>query len=208
MRATLFVRNKMRKPIVKKGDKYNRLTAVQFDHRRGSTQYWLFKCECGNKKVLQVNNVKSGNTKSCGCLKKGRIAIHGMSYSREHITWASMKARCCNKNAPDYKNYGGRGIKVCDRWKNSFKNFYKDMGKRPKGMTLDRIDNEKGYYKENCRWATNKEQQNNKRSNHLLTYAGKTLTITQWENETGIKRNTLYARINRCGWSIDKALKN
>ena len=204
MRATLFVRNKMRKPIIKKGDKYNFLTAIKFDHMDGhGNAYWLFKCDCGNESVAQVNNVKRGAVKSCGCLLKKIHITHGMTNTFEYNAWHHMKQRCINKSNHAYKNYGGRGITICKRWLN-FENFYKDMGKRPRGMSLDRVDNNKGYYKENCRWATVVEQNNNMRSNHFLTYNGETQTIAWWVAKLGINRGTLYSRIYR-GWSIERA---
>ena len=201
----------MKKEIIKKGDRYGRLVAIRFDHKdKYSQQFWLFKCDCGNKKVINVSNVKKGDTKSCGCLRKeimkNKMTTHGMSHTTEHFAWGSMKARCYNKNRADYKNYGGRDITICKRWL-KFENFYEDMGRCPEGMTLDRIDNEKGYYKENCRWATAKEQANNRRSNRLLTYNGKTQNIKQWANELRINYGTLYSRI-RYGWSVEKALGN
>ena len=131
--------------------------------------------------------------------------IHGMSYSREYISWQTMKARCYNKNNDHYKNWGGRGIAVCDKWKNSFENFYEDMGKRPAGTTLDRINNDKGYSPENCRWATMKQQENNRRNNHLITYNGKTMTISQWSERLNFKKHIIGERLKR-GWSVEKAL--
>jgi len=193
-------RNK-RMAIIKKGDKYNRLTAIKFSHRdKRGHQYWLFKCDCGNENVILVSNVKRGTTKACGCLLK----THGMHGTKTYWSWAAMKDRCLNKNNPEYKHYGGRGIKVCNEWV-KFENFYKDMGECPPNKTLDRIDNSKGYYKENCRWANLKEQNNNKRTNHLITYKGKTQTISQWARELNLGYKCLSHRINR-GWKIERAL--
>ena len=198
--------NKMRKPAIKVGDKYNRLTAIGFHHRnKHGSQYWLFKCDCGNKKVINVNCVKRGEIKSCGCLQRERNTTHGLSNTKEHIAWTNMKQRCHNKNNKNYKNWGGRKIKVCDRWQNSFENFYKDMGKRPTGTSLDRIDGNGNYEPNNCRWATIKEQNNNTRRNHPLTFNGKTQNISQWANEIGIDYYILYSRIWR-GWSVERAL--
>ena len=200
----------MREPIIKKGDKFNRLTAVKFDHRdKYGYQHWLFKCSCGKEKAIKASDVKSGHTKSCGCLQRERIVAksitHGMSNTREYDIWVSMKQRCLDKNSYAYKSYGGRGITICKNWI-KFENFFEDMGKKPVGTSIDRIDNSKGYSPENCRWATRTQQNNNTRSNHLLTYKSKTMTMAQWARETGINYGTLICRINKYNWSIKRAL--
>jgi hypothetical protein len=117
-----------------------------------------------------------------------------------------MIQRCYNPNNKGYKNYGGRGIKVCARWLESFENFYEDMGDCPKGLTLDRKDNDGDYTSENCRWATKEEQQNNTRINVWITYVGETKTRTQWERSLGMRPGLLNNRLNKDGWSIEKAL--
>ena len=196
-----------REPIIKKGEKHDRLTAVKFHHKdKWSHQYWLFRCDCGNEKVIVASDVKRNIVKSCGCLQRETITTHGMYYSREYSIWGGMEQRCLNRNNHAYKNYGGRGIKVCNRWL-KFENFYKDMGECPVGKTLDRIDNNGNYKPSNCRWATVKEQNNNRRNNHLLTFKGKTQTIAQWAKEIGINRATLSSRIYK-GWSVERALTN
>lgn len=129
---------------------------------------------------------------------------HKMVGTRIYKSWSMMKNRCSNKNNPYYKNYGGRGIKVCDEWLN-FINFYADMGERPKGKSLDRIDNNKGYCKSNCKWATREEQMNNMRRNHLITYNGRTQNVSQWAKEFNIKNSVVFGRL-KIGWSIEKAL--
>ena len=191
-----------RKVIIKKGDKYNKLTAIKFDHM-GNCQYWLFKCDCGNKKVICIGNVRNGHTRSCGCLQKeiakkicenGRT--HGMCKTSVYKSWTGLKDRCLNKNCKSYEDWGGRGITVCDRWL-KFENFYKDMGECPKNKSIERIDNNKGYYKKNCKWATRKEQANNKRNNHLIMFKGKTKTIAQWAEELNINPGTLYSKVYR-----------
>ena len=194
------------KTIIREGDKYNRLTAIKFDHRNEKgEQCWLFRCSCGNEKVIRVSEVKNSHIKSCGCLVKERMTTHGMTNSSEYKIWTDIKKRCSNKNNKGFKNYGGRGITVCKRWL-SFENFFVDMGKRPSSKySIDRIDNDKGYSKENCRWATAKEQANNRRSNRLLTFDSKTQNIKQWAFEKRIRYATLYARIKK-GWSTEKAL--
>ena len=196
-------------PKIKTGDKYNKLTAVKFSHRNKKYQsYWLFKCICGKEKNICVNNVKNGGTKSCGCIKKEQdlknlnSVKHGMTETKIYRTWAAMKRRCLNKNNARYKDYGGRGIKVCEEWL-EFENFFGDMGDKPKGKSLDRIDNNGNYCKENCRWADIFTQMNNTRRNHLLTYERKTQTIAQWSEELGINSMIILYRINK-GWSIKK----
>lgn len=132
-----------------------------------------------------------------------------MSYQHKdkncYILWMSMRARCNNKNTPYYKNYGGRGITVCKRW-DDFKKFYEDMGDRPEGMTLDRTDNDKGYYPENCRWATWSEQHRNNRKNVLILYKGKKCTLAEISQLTGLNQKMLSKRVKR-GWS-DKEITN
>lgn len=130
---------------------------------------------------------------------------HGFGNTPTYRSWAGMIQRCTNFSDPRYKDYGGRGILVCNRWR-SFQNFFKDMGNRPEGTTLDRIDNNGNYEPENCRWATPKEQSRNTSFNHLITHNGKTQSLVSWADETGINQRTLYARISRLGWSIEKAL--
>lgn len=117
-----------------------------------------------------------------------------------------MKGRCLNPSYGNYANYGGRGIKVCDRWLESFENFLADMGEAPRGTSIDRIDNDGHYTPENCRWATDSEQQNNKRDTVLLTANGKTQTINEWAKETGLDVALIRNRIKRHGWSVEKAI--
>jgi hypothetical protein len=133
------------------------------------------------------------------------ITIHGMSKTKTYRTWQSMKARCTNPSNVQYMDYGGRGIGVCEEWM-KFENFFEDMGLRPEGMSLDRIDNEKGYSKENCRWATEFEQKRNTRRNHWITFNGETKCLEDWAKEIGIKANTLINRLNRSKWPLEKAL--
>jgi len=197
---------------MKQGDKFNRLTAVRFiEKRERGRQYWLFRCKCGKDKVIMADYVKNGRSKSCGCLQKEWAKIngknkktHGMSGSKTYFAWRNMLNRCFNKKIPKYKNYGKRGIRVCDRWL-KFENFYEDIGNITAEKTLDRIDVNKNYCKENCRLVSMKIQQNNRSNNHLLTYRGRTQTIAQWANKKRINYHTLLWRL-KSGWSISKAL--
>ncbi len=132
------------------------------------------------------------------------LKTHGMYGTQIYKSWSSMKSRCLNKNNKDHKDYGGRGITVCDSWL-IFENFYADMGDRPQGKTLDRKNNDKGYCKSNCKWSTPKEQSNNMRKNCFLTYQNKTLSIRQWSEKLDIKYETIKSRL-RYGWSVEEAL--
>jgi len=184
---------------MKAGEKYGRLTAIKETRKNHNyLAYWLFKCDCGNEKELRANSVKAGEIKSCGCLQKEvskkNLTTHGGSYTNTYKTWQKMRARCLNKNDKHYYNYGGRGITICERW-NDFANFLEDMGERKEGMSLDRIDSEKGYCKENCRWATKIEQQNNRRDCHYVEINGVKKTLTEWSRIYNIKVATINYRI-------------
>ena len=186
------------------GERYGKLTILRELERRMGERKVECLCDCGNTTVPFAANVRRGFTTSCGCFSTESHMTHGKTGSSEWRSWSSMKARCSNPNSPEWRNYGQRGIGYCDRWK-SFKNFLNDMGERPSGMTLDRIDNNEGYSPENCRWATNETQHNNKRTNRRIPHDGESLTISQWARRKSIRPNTLLTRLNR-GWTIDRAL--
>lgn len=150
------------------GTVYGRLTAIEPTDGRiaAGSVIWLCRCECGNEVMVPTNRLRSGNTRSCGCLfADSHFRKHGMSYSVEYKTWQAMKSRCQDSNNGRFSDYGGRGITVCERWLESFENFFEDMGLRPgKGYSIERRDNDAGYSPENCHWATDVEQRANQRA--------------------------------------------
>lgn len=149
------------------GRSFGRLCVIRFNHTENGYRYWLCQCECKKQVFVTSNNLRNGTTRSCGCLRDEIKFKHGhnrvKNKSRTYQSWDNMIQRCTNPYASKYEYYGGRGIKVCDRWKEDFRNFLEDMGERPKGMTLDRINVNGDYLLENCRWTTPKEQVRNRR---------------------------------------------
>jgi hypothetical protein len=188
------------------GEKYGKLTitARAENDRFGRTQ-WDCQCDCGNHCIVALFRMTSGHTKSCGCAKVGNIT-HGKSRTKTHNTWLAMKQRCYYEKSEQFVHYGGRGIKVCDRWLNSFENFLEDMGERPAGMTLDRKDSDGDYTPENCRWAPDTVQARNRRSTILVTRDGRTQCIKDWCEELGIPVDRVYGRIRR-GENQEEALR-
>lgn len=146
------------------GKSFNRWLVLGNPARKNGSTYWDCVCSCGEKRQVAGANLVINRTKSCGCLKIEEGSKHGHYGSRTYRTWNMMLQRCLNKKNDHYADYGGRGISVCERWR-KFENFLEDMGKRPKDTTLDRVDNSKGYFLENCRWASQKEQTRNRRPN-------------------------------------------
>lgn len=184
------------------GKKYGKLTVLEYSHvKRGV--HWKCLCDCGNATVVSGHHLRAGTTTSCGCLQ--RIS-NGMSGSPVYKVWQAMKTRCYSEKCRHYKNYGARGITVSDRWLESFNHFYKDMGDKPfEGATLERKDNSKGYSKDNCKWATRREQMANTRTSRLLTHNGETKCMSQWASDIGIDTKTLAYRLKQ-DWTTEKAL--
>jgi hypothetical protein len=192
------------------GERFGRLVVLdQFMRDEGRVLRVLCRCDCGSEKYILPSNLRSGNAKSCGCLARqvaGDAArTHGMRNTRTYRIWNGMMSRCHNPAATGYSRYGGRGIKVCERWM-EFENFLADMGEAPTAMTLDRRDNNGPYSPENCRWATRREQNNNSSGNRVVEAFGRAQTVAQWAREVGIKYQTLYRRLTFCGWPAERAL--
>ena len=198
----------MAKLIDLTGERFGRLTAVSKSSDK--TQYkstgarWHCLCDCGNEKTYAAQALRKGLTKSCGCLDAEVKTKHGMYGTPTYRSWNSMIARCTNPDAPNFSSYGGAGISVHERWRN-FASFLEDMGERPDGTTLDRKSSDGNYEPGNCRWATDIEQQRNKRNNHMLTANGATRCISEWAELTGIKKVTIRARIRK-GWTHSAAI--
>lgn len=171
----------------------------------------VFECVCGNTFIALIANVKNEHTTSCGCLKipavKKSSTRHGMRQSSEYNIWRLMIARCYKPQSTSYKNYGAKGITVGDRWKKSFINFYADMGNRPEGTSLDRLENDKGYYKENCQWGTSLQQNRNRSITVKVTYNGETKAIMEWSQIYGIPYDTLKYRVRSNRYSLDECFK-
>ena len=158
-------------------------------------------CSCGTEKTVRNCNLRSGDSTSCGCLRRElrakNNATHMMEGTKTYIVWSNMKARCFNKRSDRYASYGGRGITVCDRWRDSFETFLSDMGEAPDGLTLDRIDVNGNYEPENCRWATREQQNNNKRSSVRIDIDGDSKTLAEWALISGVSRRTITSRLRR-----------
>jgi hypothetical protein len=197
--------------------KFNLLTVIKLHHiqtilrnnkKVGSRYYWLCKCECGNTTIVHTTNLKNGSVKSCGCLKHlSRNFTHKLSRSRLYTIYYNMKARCYNPNEPSYKNYGKRGIKICSHWLEDFSNFYDwaiTHGYQ-ENLTIDRIDVNGNYEPSNCRWATYKQQSNNTRRNHFITFENETHTIAEWAKIYNISSSLLGERL-KYGWDFQKAV--
>lgn len=185
-----------------RGQRFGRLIAKEYigGHK------WRCVCDCGCISYVRASSLRRGSTKSCGCLRheleKTAAITHGQSKTKTYKAWTVMRERCCNPRMAFYKNYGGRGITICDRW-NSFMLFLEDMKEAPEGGTLERKDNNGNYCPENCRWATRKEQAHNRRVTKLVTFRGETKVLSVWAQQLQIKPGTLHSRLLR--WPIEKA---
>jgi len=199
------------KPIDLMDRRFGRLLVVtREENDRFGKARWRCRCDCGKDTITRSNTLLKGETLSCGCLFQEKRALgskrsHGQSRTFLYRVWCVAKGRCYNPTDQHYARYGGRGITMCDRWRESFAAFIQDMGPRPAGMTLDRIDNDGPYSPENCRWATHTTQMRNMVRNRHLTFKGETLTIAEWAERTGLPYGALFYRIQQ-GWSVEDAL--
>ena len=195
------------------GERFGKLVAIKTIGKNKNGGYlWQCKCDCGNEIIANVGNLKNGHTKSCGCLRvdrcKTNFTKHGLEHTRLYGIWSDMRLRCYDEKNIAYHRYGGRGITICDEWKNDVKAFYDwaTANGYKDSLTIDRIDNDGNYCPENCRWATVKEQASNRRSNILVTHNGKTQTMKKWANEVGTPYKVVWARMQKLGWSAERAL--
>ena len=184
------------------GKRFGRYTVIKEGVRSGRNRKWVCRCDCGEVKEVFQNALTTGRVVSCGCYNREQKTTHALERHPLYATWRNMVNRCINPSDARWESYGGRGIKVCDRWAKTPANFIEDMGPRPQGTSLDRIDNDGDYTPENCRWATRQEQHLNRRAtiwagNQCLTHAAR---------EKGISLSTVYSRIYRSGWTIEAAL--
>lgn len=199
----------MSKKIDMLGKRFGKLKVLEESGHLGTFVAFKCQCECGNLTIVRGASLRSGNTTSCGCVHKSIVGslnkTHGLRKSAEYSVWQNMITRCTNSNTNCFYRYGGRGITVCDEWR-EFEKFYSDMGDRPNGMTLERIDNNGQYSKENCRWATLSEQARNTRRTQLVEHNGKKQCLKDWANDVGIAYNTLRKRFVIYNWPFEKAI--
>lgn len=194
-----------------KGEKFGKLQVIEkINTSKGKPTAWTCLCDCGEIREVHTMSLTKGRTKSCGFHRrqvfKNSVTTHGASFTKEYSSWCHMLQRTGNAKNLGYKNYGGRGISVCDRWSSSFENFLEDMGKMPSPQhTLERKNNEDNYNPSNCVWATRKEQGMNRRSNRLINYQGEIRPLTEWARIKGLVPMSLSYRLNH-GWGVAEAL--
>jgi len=200
----------MPKALDLSGQRFGMLVVLNSEGRINGCLAWRCQCDCGNSTLVPSRRLNSGHTRSCGCYQRTSKFKHGHGQkenrSSEYHSWSNMISRTTNPRATNYEYYGGRGINVCDRWLESFDNFLSDMGRKPPGSSLDRIDNSKGYSPENCRWADRKTQQSNMRNSRLYSLNGETCCINEWARRYKIPSRTLYARVTQLGFTLEEAV--
>lgn len=191
------------------GQRFGRLVVVGRDDKEGNKTYFICRCDCGNMKSVRADSLKAGRIRSCGCMKKEQDRTnltahhsHKMSGTRLYEIWQGIKKRCYNPKDVRYDRYGGRGIRVCDEWRDDFSTFYKwaiENGYE-ESLTIDRIDNNGDYCPDNCRWTNKREQARNRSSNIKITIGNATKTLTEWCEIFGLDVSTIHARYNRNGF--------
>jgi hypothetical protein len=189
------------------GEKYGRLTILSMYRDDKNKPIARCLCDCGVEKEISVYMLRNGDARSCGCLnfENNGMYKHGYAGTLTYVCWSSIIQRCNNPNNVRYKRYGGRGIKICERW-NKFENFLEDMGEKPDKMSIDRINNDDGYYKENCKWSTTKEQSLNRENTIYVTYNGEEKRLVDLVEELGLDYSTIKSRIRQQHWSIEDAI--
>ncbi len=200
-RATCLIGKKFgRLLVVSRGPNYIQLRNGKLEQ---TAARWECICDCENTLITSGNRLRSGKTKSCGCIVSTQ---NKLSTSPSYRSWKAMNQRCYDLKNISYKNYGAKGITVCDRWKDSFHNFLQDMGQRGEGWSIDRINFFGNYSPDNCKWSTAKEQASNKSSNNIISAHGQDNTLAEWAEITGIPWSTIRKRIYVLGWQIEDAL--
>ena len=202
----------MAKLIDLTGQRFGRLTVVErAENGSDKKPRWFCACDCGNRTAVSGADLRAHKVVSCGCYRNQQLAkrnyVHGKVDSMLYEVWKGMKQRCTNPKHIGFDRYGGRGIKVCDEWIHDYQAFYRwaMASGYENGLSIDRIDNDRGYSPDNCRWATRKEQNNNTSSNRLILFNGQSKTMAQWGEERGIRKSTYDSRLRR-GWSPEEAL--
>jgi len=192
------------------GKKYGKLTIIAFDHQHFKRKYYKVACDCGNEKVVCLQDMKQGDTVSCGCQKKSgdSARTHGCCKTRLYNIWCNMKSRCEKNTNKVFKYYGGKGVSVCDEWQDfsNFKKWADENGYSDK-LTIDRVDSNGNYCPENCRWVGQLEQANNKCNNHFISYKGITKSMASWCRELGLNYYKIRSRLTHYNWSVERAFE-
>ena len=203
----------MSKPLNLIGQRFGKLVVInRADNSKSGKSKWLCRCDCGKEKIIFSTNLVRGLTHSCGCINKSvvseRMRKHLLSGHRLYKIWTDMKKRCSNPSCKSFANYGGRGIQVCPDWNNHFQLFYtwSLLNGYDDNLSLDRIDVNGNYHPNNCRWVDKLTQANNCRTNHYLTFNGKTQTIAEWARELEVSDSVIRQRLSQLGWSVEKTL--
>jgi len=190
------------------GNKFGRWTVLAFSHYKSNSRgIYLCRCDCGTEKLVGRPTLISGTSKSCGCLHKEAVTKHNQRNPKLYSIWHNMKDRCYREKHPMYNYYGGRGITVCDKWKDNYTEFHKwsFANGYVEGLSIDRINNNIGYSPDNCKWSSSIEQGRNRRNVKTITYKGETKTLSEWGEIMPANGNTIWQRLNY-GWPIDQAL--